>query len=281
MADFSMEGAEDLPDYDPDGESDEHSPVEAQVSVPAASLPAAPVPAPPGAGATDAAAGAQPAKPGGTSAVAVAAPASAPVFQDGLPADSDGERWLEFLRDGYMRQLREEAELPEPPPFQRALQFVAPPGQMTPEGYYPRQALNHQLHLVRRLHWEGDWNNANNDRWSDRSRGAPYGHRWGGGWGGHGGHRAGMVPPSWATGPGMRDADAHAVAMLPQLLGQLQAGGVDPSVLVQVSQQAQAGQLNGLLSEVAKKLAATRRAAARAARGGDVPGAGPGAPATG
>lgn len=270
MADFSMEGADDLPDFgDPDGESDEHSPVE--VPVPAAPLTDPKVPGPQRAGAAGAAAGAPPAKPPGIVAGgAAAAPAGAPASQDALPADSDNERWLEFLRDGHMRQLREEAEHPEPPPFQLAMQFAAPPGVVTPEGYYPRHALSHQLWCVRRLSGEGEGSSSHGqerwgDRWSDRSSRAsernPYGQRWGG-W-----ERQRMAPP------GMVDADACAAAMLPQLLGQLQAGGVDPSVLVQVSQHAQAGQLNGILSEVAKRLAATRKAAARAARGG---GDGPG-----
>eukprot|EP00438_Fugacium_kawagutii_P022343 Skav233109 [mRNA] locus=scaffold1342:228166:233865:- [translate_table: standard] len=45
-----------------------------------------------------------------------------------LPKDDDGESWLELLRDGYYRQLREENEYKQPAPFPRVMNFAAPPG---------------------------------------------------------------------------------------------------------------------------------------------------------
>lgn len=300
-----MDGGEDLPDYDPDGESDEPSPVE--VPMPASSLPAvdaetssrgeppsvAALLAPPADGAAGIAPAAlEPGSPGaaaagdaaGASAAAAALQAAA---EDQLPPDDDGERWLELLRDSYLRQLREDAELPEPPHFQRSLLYAAAPG--VPEGAYPRHVLNQQLQAVRRMHWQGEWSSdsyrdgsrsggswssGSGGSWGCGGRGTPYSHSgpsWRGGsaatarWGSW--RMAGLVPPAWAMG----DPDANAAAILPQLLGQLQAGGMSPNNLAQVSQQAQAGQLNGILSEVAKKLAAHRSevAASRSQRGGD------------
>ena len=60
-----------------------------------------------------------------------------------LPKEDDGESWLELLRDGYYRQLREENEYKQPPPFPRVMLFAAPPGPM-PEGKFPRQVLEQQ-----------------------------------------------------------------------------------------------------------------------------------------
>eukprot|EP00435_Cladocopium_sp_Y103_P027972 s1695_g6.t4 len=60
-----------------------------------------------------------------------------------VPKDDDGESWLELLRDGYYRQLREENEYKQPPPFPRVMHFAAPPGPV-PEGKFPRQVLEQQ-----------------------------------------------------------------------------------------------------------------------------------------
>eukprot|EP00411_Alexandrium_monilatum_P061747 CAMPEP_0175535718 /NCGR_PEP_ID=MMETSP0096-20121207/24341_1 /TAXON_ID=311494 /ORGANISM="Alexandrium monilatum, Strain CCMP3105" /LENGTH=228 /DNA_ID=CAMNT_0016838519 /DNA_START=35 /DNA_END=721 /DNA_ORIENTATION=+ len=80
-------------------------------------------------------------------------PAVAPIpdaEDEALPFEHDSESWLELLRDGYVRQLREENEYPEPPPFHRAIHFAANPGEPIPPGKYPRQALNMQLQLLLR-----------------------------------------------------------------------------------------------------------------------------------
>eukprot|EP00442_Polarella_glacialis_P038577 CAMPEP_0115120228 /NCGR_PEP_ID=MMETSP0227-20121206/45557_1 /TAXON_ID=89957 /ORGANISM="Polarella glacialis, Strain CCMP 1383" /LENGTH=183 /DNA_ID=CAMNT_0002521839 /DNA_START=71 /DNA_END=622 /DNA_ORIENTATION=+ len=71
-----------------------------------------------------------------------------------LPQEGDSEGWLELLRDGYYRQLREENEYKEPPPFHRAMQFAwsaASPGELCPETKYPRAALNFQMQMLMKL----------------------------------------------------------------------------------------------------------------------------------
>eukprot|EP00418_Pyrodinium_bahamense_P089100 CAMPEP_0179040688 /NCGR_PEP_ID=MMETSP0796-20121207/15773_1 /TAXON_ID=73915 /ORGANISM="Pyrodinium bahamense, Strain pbaha01" /LENGTH=253 /DNA_ID=CAMNT_0020737035 /DNA_START=38 /DNA_END=798 /DNA_ORIENTATION=+ len=73
------------------------------------------------------------------------------VEDEALPFEGDMDAWLELLRDGYVRQLREENEYPEPPPFHRAIHFAASPGEPIPLGKYPRQALNTQLQLLLRV----------------------------------------------------------------------------------------------------------------------------------
>mmetsp|Transcript_81348 Transcript_81348/g.188967 ORF Transcript_81348/g.188967 Transcript_81348/m.188967 type:complete len:165 (-) Transcript_81348:121-615(-) len=69
---------------------------------------------------------------------------------EALPFEQDAEAWLELLRDGFVRQLREENDYPEPPPFHRAIHFAASPGEPIPPGKFPRQALNTQLQLLLR-----------------------------------------------------------------------------------------------------------------------------------
>jgi len=72
--------------------------------------------------------------------------------EDVLPQDDDKEAWLETLRDSLVRQLRQDAEAPEPAPFNRASYFASPmtPGRPLPEGKFPAQALHHQLQMLLR-----------------------------------------------------------------------------------------------------------------------------------
>mmetsp|Transcript_6409 Transcript_6409/g.11148 ORF Transcript_6409/g.11148 Transcript_6409/m.11148 type:complete len:282 (-) Transcript_6409:73-918(-) len=77
-------------------------------------------------------------------------PLPPPEEEEGLPFETDADGWLELLRDGYLRQLREENEYPEPPAFHRAMHFGAKEGEPVPPGKYPKQALNIQLHLLLR-----------------------------------------------------------------------------------------------------------------------------------
>lgn len=72
--------------------------------------------------------------------------------EDVVPVDEDKESWVELMRDAHVRQLRTDAEHPEPPPFQRANHFsgVSLPGQPLPEGKFPAQALNFQLQMLLR-----------------------------------------------------------------------------------------------------------------------------------
>merc|ERR1719296_727468 len=109
-----------------------------------------------------------------------------------------------------------------------------------------------QLHHVRGMRWEGEPGGygprRGEDRW-DRWRN-PYGQGGSGSWGdGRGTPCPDMVAPSWAHNEKM---SSSATAFLPQLLQQLQAGGVGAHDIAQIRRQAQSGQLNGVLSEVAK-----------------------------
>lgn len=72
--------------------------------------------------------------------------------EDVVPTDEDKESWVELMRDAYVRQLRTDAEHPEPPPFHRADHFsgLPAPGQPLAEGKYPAQALNFQLQMLLR-----------------------------------------------------------------------------------------------------------------------------------
>jgi len=201
--------------------------------------------------------------------------------EDPLPGEADKEAWAELLRDSHMRQLREAAQLggPELPPFPRVFNHSWPAAssssQASPSsGSCPRQALNMQMQIVRGMRWEGEpggygparWDRE--DRW-DSWRGQPYG-QGGGGWGSWGGQR-GSARPSWAHS----DMPSSASALLPQLMDQLQASGVGAKALAGIREQAQSGQLNTVLAEVAKKLAAHRAqfAASRAAESASSPGA--------
>eukprot|EP00933_Yihiella_yeosuensis_P048831 TRINITY_DN45241_c0_g1_i1.p1 TRINITY_DN45241_c0_g1~~TRINITY_DN45241_c0_g1_i1.p1 ORF type:complete len:206 (-),score=50.97 TRINITY_DN45241_c0_g1_i1:84-701(-) len=86
-------------------------------------------------------------------AVAVAKPDAAlePAPEEfKLPTENDNDSWLELLRDSFFRQLREENEFKEPPPFNRANSFAAPQGTACPADKYPRQALNQQLQILSR-----------------------------------------------------------------------------------------------------------------------------------
>jgi len=65
-----------------------------------------------------------------------------------LPLETDSDAWLDLLRDGYLRQLREENEYLEPPPFHRAIHYAAEPGGPCPPGKYPKNALNVQLQML-------------------------------------------------------------------------------------------------------------------------------------
>lgn len=241
---------EDPPDYDPDSEGSgaEDKPAAAEpvaekgvTGGPAAAKEAAAV------GKTTGAA------TGGAQGAAAHVPA--PIVEEGLPGENDRERWLELLRDGFVKQCRKDCEYPEPPPFPRASQLGIPPGCSCEEGYFPRLSLSWQMYTLKRLRSGADpegcseWGGGgaswkwSQDRWPER--GGPYG--------GSAPARAGPrarggrgLLPHWA-----QSADA---SNLPQLLGQLQAHGVSPQILHQVTQQAQAGQLSEILDQVAKTL---------------------------
>jgi len=123
-----------------------------------------------------------------------------------LPGDGDGEGWLELLRDGYCRQLREENEYMEPPPFHRAMHYAANPSdQMVPPGKFPRQALNMQLQLLLRAR-AGDGVVPG----KGPGKGAP---------GGQCGKGGGAPPYGNAAAPLLNLGPA-----LPQLLAQVQQG---------------------------------------------------------
>eukprot|EP00747_Dinoflagellata_sp_TGD_P211557 gnl/TRDRNA2_/TRDRNA2_84786_c0_seq1.p1 gnl/TRDRNA2_/TRDRNA2_84786_c0~~gnl/TRDRNA2_/TRDRNA2_84786_c0_seq1.p1 ORF type:complete len:466 (-),score=130.19 gnl/TRDRNA2_/TRDRNA2_84786_c0_seq1:262-1584(-) len=108
------------------------APAPAPAPVPA---PAAPAPAP-AAGAAGTAAAADPVAEGERE-------------EEVMPWEGDGEGWLEMLRDGFFRQMREENDYLEPPPYHRALHFAHNPGEgPCPSGKYPAQALNMQLNLL-------------------------------------------------------------------------------------------------------------------------------------
>mmetsp|Transcript_25870 Transcript_25870/g.59982 ORF Transcript_25870/g.59982 Transcript_25870/m.59982 type:complete len:257 (+) Transcript_25870:28-798(+) len=117
--------------------------------------------------------------------------------ESALPKEDDGEGWLELLRDGYFRQLREENEVKQPPPYPRAMNFGSPSGHLVPAGKYPRVALELQRQVLMKFRPDppnplkgkgyggkggkgmmggmGDWGMDWND-WSDWSD-------WGMGWG--------------------------------------------------------------------------------------------------
>eukprot|EP00929_Paragymnodinium_shiwhaense_P121770 TRINITY_DN94141_c0_g1_i1.p1 TRINITY_DN94141_c0_g1~~TRINITY_DN94141_c0_g1_i1.p1 ORF type:complete len:211 (-),score=27.18 TRINITY_DN94141_c0_g1_i1:33-665(-) len=76
--------------------------------------------------------------------------------QEVLPEDSESDAWLEFLRDGFCKQLREENECDEPPIFNRAMHFASEPGQPCSRGRYPRASLNSQLKLLLQFRAGGD-----------------------------------------------------------------------------------------------------------------------------
>merc|ERR1719414_978629 len=112
--------------------------------------------------------------------------------EDAVPTDEDKESWVELMRDAYVRQLRSDAEHPEPPPFQRANHFsgVSLPGQPLPEGKFPAQALNFQLQMLLRAH-TGDF--------PAHMAATPYGHGYGYGYGGYG-HGYGNHSNYWVPG---------------------------------------------------------------------------------
>lgn len=70
--------------------------------------------------------------------------------EDVLPNDDDRESWLELLRHAQFRQIRADAEHPEPPPFHRAHHFAASSsrGRILPEGKFPNEALSFQLQML-------------------------------------------------------------------------------------------------------------------------------------
>lgn len=65
-----------------------------------------------------------------------------------LPTDDDKMGWVELLRDGYCTHVRWQNSHAEPPPFHRAMNCAANPGEKVGEGKYPRDALNIQLQLL-------------------------------------------------------------------------------------------------------------------------------------
>jgi hypothetical protein len=165
-----------------------------------------------------------------------------------LPLETDSDAWLDLLRDGYLRQLREENEYPEPPPFHRAIHFANESGPCPP-GKYPKLALNMQLQMLLKARTGGELVMA------------------GKGFAG----RPGVVVPPGGKGAAALAAVAPLLAKsggLPQLLQQMQQG-IRGGMPIQLAQQGQ------LLIQAAKALAA-----AKAAGGGapDPKGKGKGAP---
>lgn len=152
-----------------------------------------------------------------------------------LPYEGDSDSWLELLRDGHLRQLREENEYPEPPPFHRAIHYSAEAGAPCPAGKYPKQALQMQLQLLLKFR-------------APEGGAAP-----GGGKpvlpGGKGNVAAALAPLL---------QNPNAAAALQQLIQAQQAGkGASP----QLAQQGQ------LLIEAAKVLAAAKAAQGGAGKG--------------
>lgn len=157
--------------------------------------------------------------PGVVGPTVVLPPVVPPPEEEALPFDSEGDPWLELLRDGFVRQMREENECEEPPPFHRAMAFAAEPGQPVPKGKYPRQALNTQLQLLLRLR-SGD-----NPMLPGKSMGK-------------GPLIRGMQPLS-SSPLVFGGANPLAASALPQLLKQMQTGGIRLPQTPQQMQQAQ------------------------------------------
>lgn len=160
-----------------------------------------------------------------------------------LPLEHDGDGWLELLRDGYFRQLREENEYPEPPPFHRAIHFGVNPGEPVPAGKFPRHALNMQLQLLQRYRTGEGFGGCKGTAF----KGAPT--PWFGGKGG--GPSNAMAALAAAATPllGLQGAAAQA---LPGLLMQLQQKGGAPGagpqqgqLLLEAAQQLVSGKAGG------------------------------------
>jgi hypothetical protein len=155
---------------------------------------------------------------------------------ENLPLETDNDAWLDLLRDGYLRQLREENEYPEPPPFHRAIHFAAEPGGPCPAGKYPKIALNLQLQMLLRARTGGELMLG-------------------------GAARPGVVPPPAKAGKG-----AAALAAVAPLLAS--SGG-----LTNLLQQMQSGYVNGKPIQLAQQgqllIAAAKALAEAKAKGGD------------
>lgn len=175
--------------------------------------------------------------PPGAAAAAAAAPQPAETKipepeEEHLPLETDSDAWLDLLRDGYLRQLREENEYPEPPPFHRAIHFAADAGGPCPAGKYPKIALNMQLQMLLKARTGGELLIAGK------------------------GARPGIIMP---PGKGKGNALAAVAPLLaksgglPQLLAQMQQG-IRSGTPVQIAQQGQ------LLIQAAKALAAAKAA---------------------
>ncbi|CAE7186972.1 unnamed protein product, partial [Symbiodinium pilosum] len=120
--------------------------------------------------------------------------------ESAVPKDDDGEGWLELLRDGYYRQLREENEFKQPPPYPRAINFAAASGHPVAPSKYPRPALDLQRQILMKFRpdppnpnkgkgmfgkggkgmmdmgmmggygdWNGDWMGGGGGGWNDWS----------------------------------------------------------------------------------------------------------------
>merc|ERR1712217_980964 len=74
-----------------------------------------------------------------------------------LPADDDADAYIELMRDAYIRQLRQDADWPEPPPFPRAHNHASftPP---IPTDSYPAAALNLQFQILQRARQDQGFN---------------------------------------------------------------------------------------------------------------------------
>lgn len=178
---------------------------------------------------------------GGTAPAPEAKPIPEPE-EEHLPLEGDSDGWLDLLRDGYLRQLREENEYPEPPPFHRAIHFAADPGGPCPPGKYPKIALNLQLQMLLKARTGGEMLIA--------------------------GKGLGRLQMPGMAGKGAGGAGALAAMApllaksggLPQLLQQMQQG-IRGGMPVQLAQQGQ------LLIQAAKALAAAKAAGGGGATG--------------
>lgn len=183
--------------------------------------------------------------PGAGTAAAPEAPKLPEPEEEHLPMETDSDAWLDLMRDGYSRQLREENEYPEPPPFHRAIHFAADPSGPCPAGKYPKIALNMQLQMLLKARTGGEMLIAGKGGLFGRQVLPP----------GKGGSALAAVAPLLAKGGG-----------LTQLLQQMQQGIRSGQSSGQLAQQSQ------LLIQAAKALQA-----AKAAGGGAPPkGAGKG-----